>query len=669
MMKQGLYYQLVKSQDIEFGELKNTAQLAKGNNGSRDTHEINGAAKKLQVEVNSLTEKKPDTQRNSINNNISIEDSTLDHTNSPEVSIWRILEMNRQEHIQVLLGLAGSAMLGITTPLYSVVFGEVMGLLGQPEAEDIEEQLDFYVLMFLALAFGAGLGAFLQIFMFSYAGEHLTFRLRKLTFRSVLRKRIEWFDSPENSVGALCARLSNDASAIQGATGGRIGILTQVIVSIAFAFLLSFYYDWKLALACGVFVPIVLASTVIGMKINMGVNGSRARALEQSAAVAAEAISNIRTVASLGREKTFHSSYMRSLVAPYRLAKQKSYVRGLVFGFTSNASSFASIVCMGFGGYLVQSENLDYKYVFIICEALIFGMEMIGQTIAFTPDYGKAKAAANRVFNLIDSDDDSTSLTPLTSSTIARTEGGLSLEDMYFSYPTRKNVQVLKGFTAFIQPGQTVALVGPSGCGKSTCIQLLQRFYDLDRGYMYLDDQSIETLDVDSYRSNLGVVSQEPCLFNRTIAENIAYGDQTREVKMDEIIKAAKKANIHSFVQSLPLGYETKVGQRGAQLSGGQKQRIAIARMLVRNPKILILDEATSALDAASERVVQEALDNASRDCTCVVIAHRLSTIVKAHKILVVHHGIIQEEGTHEELIRKEGMYHRLWTLQGFGDN
>jgi len=212
-----------------------------------------------------------------------------------------------------------------------------------------------------------------------------------------------------------------------------------------------------------------------------------------------------------------------------------------------------------------------------------------------------------------------------------------------------------------VKAGDRIALVGESGCGKSTVLQLIQRLYDLDQGSLSVQGQNIESLNVPQLRSRLGLVSQEPVLFNRSIAENIEYGDNEREVSMEEVVAAARMANIHQFVSALPEGYDTKVGNRGSQLSGGQKQRVAIARMLLRNPRILLLDEATSALDAESEKVVQEALDRAQRGRTSITIAHRLSTIKNSDQIYVVEKGRIVEHGTHDQLIDMRASYFKLW--------
>lgn len=245
-------------------------------------------------------------------------------------------------------------------------------------------------------------------------------------------------------------------------------------------------------------------------------------------------------------------------------------------------------------------------------------------------------------------------------------QGDVEYKNIEFCYPTRKNVMVLRGLNLKIRQGQTVALVGPSGCGKSTCIELLLRHYDPNSGVINLNRLETTSFGLDSLRSQLGLVSQKPVLFDRTIAENISYGDNFREhIPMTEIIEAAKMANIHEFIKRLPQGYETPLGSRASQLSGGQRQRIAIARALIRNPKILVLDEATSALDNESEKIVQEALNNVSKGRTCITIAHRLTTIQNADLICVLSNGDVKEMGTHRELLALGGTYKQMYDMQG----
>jgi len=289
---------------------------------------------------------------------------------------------------------------------------------------------------------------------------------------------------------------------------------------------------------------------------------------------------------------------------------------------------------------------------------------MVGQTMAFAPNYNKAKVSGARIVRLLDRKPKIDS-SPSVGLQIRNSVGSVLFDKVAFSYPTRPTAKILRSLSYGVAPGQSIALVGPSGCGKSTCIQLILRYYDPHSGTVKFDEQDVAGLNVDALRSQMAIVAQEPALFDRTIAQNIAYGDNSKHIQMDEIISAAKQANIHSFIASLPSGYETRVGEMGTQLSGGQKQRVAIARALIRRPKLILLDEATSALDTESEQVVQAALDAAAEGRTSITIAHRLSSIQNVDRIIVINQGQLYESGTHEELLQKQGLYFRLWNMQG----
>ena len=263
----------------------------------------------------------------------------------------------------------------------------------------------------------------------------------------------------------------------------------------------------------------------------------------------------------------------------------------------------------------------------------------IGRVSPYIESFSIARGAASKIFDIIDRVPaiDSSSAT---GERLPSVDGRIAFDNVRFNYPSRPQVKILQGISLKVEPGQTVALVGASGCGKSTCIQLLQRFYDPLGGRITIDGHDVKDLNLGWLREQIGIVSQEPCLFGVTIGENIRYGRDG--VTPEEVENAAREANAHDFIMRLPLRYETKVGERGTQLSGGQKQRIAIARALVRNPKILLLDEATSALDTRSESVVQTALEKASIGRTTIIVAHRLSTIRNADRILVLKEGIVE---------------------------
>ena len=588
----------------------------------------------------------------------------IENTEQPtpnDISFLQLLRLNQPEWLYITMGVLGSTLIGLTLPIYAVVYGQVLGVLSLDDEEKIIQQRDFYCVMFLIIGIAAGIGSFIQTFMLSISGEKLTYRLRVRLLQTILSQEIAWFDMPANRVGTLCVRLSDDASSIQGATGSRIGTTMQVAVTIGFSAIVSIILNWKLGLVCSLFVPIIIMSTILQVGISSGTNAKQARALQKSTCVAIEAASNIRTVAGLGQEDTFHTAYMSSLMEPHKRIIAKSPLRAILYAVTVTMSTFASIVCYWYGYYLYQNEGVPFETVFTTGEALIFGLEYVASTLAFTSNYSKAKSAGGRILELlsqkpnIDSSCVSTAVLP---------DGDINFEQVHFTYPARKEVAILKGVDLHIERGQNVALVGPSGCGKSTCIQLLQRFYDPDQGMVKIAGKNLVSTNVRTVRSHLAIVSQEPTLFNRTIAQNIAYGDNTRTVPMQEIITAATEANIHQLIQSLPLGYDTMVGQRATQLSGGQKQRIAIARALVRNPRILLLDEATSALDSQSEQQVQNALNQASRGRTCITIAHRLTAIWNADRIIVLKSGQVHEQGTHNELINQKGLYYQLWMAQ-----
>ncbi|XP_054720793.1 ATP-dependent translocase ABCB1-like [Uloborus diversus] len=574
----------------------------------------------------------------------------------------RLLKTCAPEWPYILVGGIAAIIMGLFTPIYGIVFGDILGILAE-QNDQIISDISFYSLIFLAMAISAGISCFLQTFMFSIAGEKLTSRLRKMVFTTIISQDISWFDNPMNSVGSLCTRLTSDASSVQGATGSRISTALQALSTLIAAIVIGLWFNYKIGIVVLCFIPLVLLATYFESRVISGHMLSEKSGTEQASKVAIEAIESIRTVASLHREEAFYVQFRTALYGPHKKSRKNSLVRGLTFGFAQSIPSFAYSTSMYYGSILVAAGELSYPDLFKVIEAVILGTAMVGQAVAFAPDYQKAKVAAARIFKLLDIKP-KINVFSSEGRFLDDVKGYLRFKNVRFNYPSRPRVKILRGLNLEIDPGQTVALVGSSGCGKSTCIQLIERFYDAQHGDVMLDDANVKNMNVSNLRSHIGLVSQEPVLFSYSLAENIAYGDNSRNVSMDEIISAARQANIHNFIASLPQGYETPVGDKGAQLSGGQKQRIAIARALLRNPKILLLDEATSALDAESEKVVQEALDKASSGRTCLIIAHRLTTIQNADMIVVIHHGRVVEKGTHQELLNKRGHYFNLQNAQ-----
>ncbi|XP_051171698.1 ATP-dependent translocase ABCB1 [Leptopilina boulardi] len=638
MSLNGHYYSLVTAQVSDFSETINE-ELRKINDNEKN-----------------------DDDEDSVN--VMSKNSNEDTCNSiKKVSIMKILELNQQEWPYILPACLTSIIVGCSMPLFAILFGDVIGILSGPDAEEVRSQINKYCAWFVAAGIVIGVSNFAQIFLFSISSECLTMRLRGLTFEAMLKQEVGWFDQPSNGTGALCSKLSTESAAVQGASGQRIGLTFQSISTIILSIILSIYYEWRLGLVGMSFIPFILVVTYLQGLLYANETFNYHQSLETSTKIAVDAVSNIRTVVGLGIEDNMYKSYLHAMEPSLKVAKRNTHYRGLVFGLARSIIYFAYATCMYYGGYLIKHSNLYYANVFKVSQALIMGTVMVANASAFAPNVQKGLLAASNIISLLERVPKVQDLK--NAEEIAEnSEGIVKYEDIKFEYPTRPGIRVLNGLNLLVSSGKTIALIGSSGCGKSTLIQLLERFYDPFSGVVKFADKNIATVKQASLRMQLGLVSQEPTLFARTIAENIAYGDNTRQVPLTEIIDAAKKANIHHFIASLPLGYETKLGDRGTQLSGGQKQRIAIARALIRNPQILLLDEATSALDTESEKIVQAALDEAKEGRTCILIAHRLSTVENADKICVINSGVIAECGTHKELIEKKGFYYELLCLQ-----
>ncbi|KAJ8314248.1 LOW QUALITY PROTEIN: hypothetical protein KUTeg_008809 [Tegillarca granosa] len=550
---------------------------------------------------------------------------------TPNAPLTRILSMNSPEWLWILIGCVCALINGGMEPVFAIIFSEIIIVFAETDEVKQEQQVQLFAGVFVGIGILSFVTYTVQSYLFGKSGEMLTFRLRELSFKAMLRQEISWFDDQKNSTGILTSRLATDASQVQAGSGVRIGTFVQALGNLGTGIILSLIWGWKLALVVIAFLPLIAVAAICEMKITDGVAGKNKEALEDAFKVATEAIENIKN--GLKKEGRFCELYNSHLTGPYKTALKRANTIGLAYSVSQGVYYFAFSASFYFGAYLILHNEMTFDQVIKVFSAIAFGGYAAGQATTFAPDAAKASMSAGYIFRLLDrkppidtESEEGLKLDP------ERFTSTINFDKVFFRYPTRPDIQILQGLSLFVQPGQTLALV-EAGCGKSTAVQLVERFYDPEDGDVTLDNYDIREFNIQWLRSQISIVSQEPILFDCSIAQNIAYGDNSRVVPMEEIIKAARNANIHQFIESLPLGYNTNVGERGTQLSGGQKQRVAIARSLVRNPKILLLDEATSALDTEN-------------------------------KICVLKKGQVYEEGTHTDLMAKQGLYFKLQAAQ-----
>ncbi|KAJ0183043.1 hypothetical protein K1T71_001019 [Dendrolimus kikuchii] len=583
---------------------------------------------------------------------VEVEESSEEEA-SPPASTMALLKLNRREWPLLAWGGLASFLVGATMPIFAVLFSKLYGMFSSSNSDEILSKSQLYAGLFAGVAAVCGLVNFAQTWLFNLAGCRLTDRLREVTFRNFLKQEQGWFDEQANSVGALCARLATDCAAVQGATGTCLGTVLQGMSTMLLGVGVAMAFSWKMTLVSLLSVPFVIGGIYLEGYITKRSEVKQKRALEQASRIATEAVLNVRTVQSLGIEKSIISRYEISLQEASRNAAPASRVRGPVYGLCLCAPTLGYTVSLAYGGYLIAREGMHYEYAILVSEALIYGAWMLAEALSFAPNFAAARRSGARIIQALEREP------KIKSEKTAKDDdwsasGQVNFSNIHFRYPTRPTIPVLKGLNLKLETGKTLALVGASGCGKSTLMHLLMRSYDPERGDVELDSKNIvRDLSLGRLRAQLGLVQQEPALFERSI-----------HVSMNEIIEAAKQANVHNFVSGLPLGYETRLGQGGAALSGGQKQRVAIARALVRNPRVLLLDEATSALDASSEKTVQAALEEAAKERTTIIIAHRLATVRHAHTICVIDKGVVAESGSHEELVHRRGLYWELLQQQ-----
>uniref|UniRef100_A0A2N9G6V4 Uncharacterized protein n=1 Tax=Fagus sylvatica TaxID=28930 RepID=A0A2N9G6V4_FAGSY len=535
----------------------------------------------------------------------------------------------------MILGTIGSIGNGVCMPLMTVLFGELTDSFGGNQNDHVVDVVSKVCIKFMYLAVGAAVAAFLQVACWMVTGERQAARIRNLYLKTILRQDVAFFDK-ETNTGEVVGRMSGDTVLIQDAMGEKVGKFVQLISTFVGGFLCpSSYPSWR---------PM------------------DKMLMRKAANVVEQTIGSIRTVASFTGEKQAITNYNKFLLKAYKAGIHEGLATGFGLGTAMSVLFCSYSLAIWFGAKMILDRGYNGGEVLNVIIAVLIGSMSLGQASPCMSAFAAGQAAAFKMFETIERK-------PIIDAydtkgrTLDDIHGDVELRDVYFSYPSRPDEQIFNGFSLSIPSGTTTALVGQSGSGKSTVISLIERFYDPHAGEVLIDGINLKEFQLNWIRGKIGLVSQEPVLFASSIKENITYGKDGATT--EEIRAAAELANAAKFIDKLPQGLDTMVGEHGTQLSGGQKQRIAIARAILKDPRILLLDEATSALDAESERVVQEALDRIMVNRTTVIVAHRLSTIRNADMIAVIHRGKMVEKGSHSELLKDpEGAYSQLIRLQ-----
>uniref|UniRef100_A0A2S2PEK1 ATP-binding cassette sub-family B member 10, mitochondrial n=1 Tax=Schizaphis graminum TaxID=13262 RepID=A0A2S2PEK1_SCHGA len=573
-----------------------------------------------------------------------------------ESKVLRLYSLAKPEKNKLICAVCFLLVSSAVTMAIPFSFGRIVDIIYKSDITEAQSKLIKICTILLPIFVIGAACNFGRIYLMNTSGYKITKTLRELLFKSLLSQETAYFD--RHKTGELINRLSSDCLLVSQTITTNIsdGLRSTIMVASGVSFM--FFVSPKLALVGLSIVPPIAALAVIYGRFVRKITRSVQDSLAVSNQVAEEKISNIRTVKAFSQEKKEMFLYEKKMNEVLQLSIKESFMRGLFFGMTGFAGNFIIISVLYSGGLLVSEQAISVgELSSFLLYAAYTGVSISGLS-TFYSDINRGLGASSRIWEIIDRKPSipiSGGLKPLTDP-----KGDISFQNIVFNYPNRPDAPILNGLNLEIPSGMIYALVGHSGSGKSTLGNLLLRLYDPQSGQVCLDKIDLKMYDPVWLHSHIGVVSQEPILFSGTVRENIAYGRES--VTDNEIINAAKEANAYDFiVKTFPEKFDTVVGERGVLLSGGQKQRIAIARALLKNPKILLLDEATSALDAESEKLIQEALQRVSKGRTVLTIAHRLSTIKNADKLAVIYNGKIVELGSYDELMCIEnGLFKKL---------
>ncbi|KAL2815850.1 P-loop containing nucleoside triphosphate hydrolase protein [Aspergillus cavernicola] len=587
-----------------------------------------------------------------------------------------VISLFRPYSLALFIATTGAFIIGGTYCASALIFGNVVGKLSSCESpQSIRDAGEFWGLMFFVLAIIEFFANLISWSLFGWIAEQLIYKVRVLSLRSILEQKLEWHEARTPS--GLLSLIVKDSNALNGLTGSVVCTILSIIVNLFAAIIMTHIIAWRIALVCLSVVPLLLGAGWMRVSSLATFEERHNDAFARSLGITVEAVTSIKTVHALSIESEVLSTYRRSLQGPIREVAAQSAYTNLWLAIGYGLSNFVYALAYWWGSKQIIAGNYTQTQFFIVQLALLVSSQLWGQMFALAPDVSRAVQATRRLLNLLDLGSTKKLSDPITtpksadleatshpnekppppSDPSARSGLSISFKQVEFTYPARPDTQVLHGLDLSIVPGQFAALVGPSGAGKSTIISLIERLYSPSSGSIEIDNQDITYRDI-SFRDEIAYVPQHSVLFDGTIRFNLELGARPGQaITQADIEEACQLANIHDTIVSLPEGYDTACGPNGDRLSGGQKQRLAIARALLRKPRLLLLDESTSALDAESERLLQDGLEKAARGITVIAIAHRLYTIRKADVIFLVEEGRCVDRGTHAELVERSESY------------
>jgi len=566
----------------------------------------------------------------------------------------RLLKYFRPYLLYLILGIFCAVVATLATLAVPWIIGK--DLIDSVILEKNLSLLNFIAICLLILFVAKGLVSYAQIYLLSRVSYGVVTDLRNSAYEHLQRLSLAFYR--RKRTGEIISRLINDMNVIQNALVNEMGSFFSNFLTLAGVGVFIFYIHWRLSLLVLGIVPFLGFTINKFSSLIKRASHSVQRKMADISSILQETIAGIEVIKSFATEKREVKKFKEENIRNLRLNLKRALISAALAPIVEILTLVGLIFILWYGareiirGALTIGELVSFLgYVGLVVNPLSRISRSYGT-------YQQVLASAERIFEIMDVKPEIKEIPkPIV---IPRIKGHVVFENVCFRYD--RGEMILKNISLEVHPGEKIALVGPSGVGKTTLVSLIPRFYDPTSGSVKIDGCDIRNVSISSLRSQIGIVPQETILFSGTIRENIAYSkvDATEE----EIIEAAKKANAHEFIMNLEKGYDTQVGERGVKLSGGEKQRIAIARAILRNPRILIFDEATSAVDAQSELLIKEALESLMEERTTFIIAHRLSTIKGATKVVVLYRGEIKEIGSHEELVAKDGIYAKLYRMQ-----